>query len=271
MKWFRPESGESERRGSDAQNSSFAANHSADTKMGGKRWCLLFFLFLFFAAHLFAADLLVYPPVPGLEASAHYKVRVRAVGGEWRSAFAWETACKAGGKKEDAYFDTLAGWTHAYVNFETDGAVEVEIARVNGQAIRSAAVHPRRKASACSVVDGRALVRLDQPCLVAVDIDGQMDAQDTGKGYKGPPIHTVSIFANPLLAGKPHAQLPPVKLDGVPRPVVQVIAETTGEIRYTVRTQGDTFTPRVYAPGKYTIKAGKDKPDTVVAKGVEAG
>ena len=32
-----------------------------------------------------------------------------------------------------------------------------------------------------------------------------------------------------------------------------------------------TFTPRVYAPGKHTVKAGKDKPDTVVAKAVDAG
>jgi hypothetical protein len=173
----------------------------ADRNMGGKRWGLWFCLFS--AAHLFAGQLLVHPPVPGLEASGHYTVRVRPVGGEWRSALAWETACKTIETKTDAYFDTLAGWTHAYVNFETDGAVEVEIARANGQSIRSAAVHPRRKAAACSVVDGRALVRLEKPCLVAVDIDGQMDAQDTGKGYTGPPIHTVSIFANPPLAGKP--------------------------------------------------------------------
>ncbi len=68
---------------------------------------------------------------------------------------------------------------------------------------------------------------------------------------------------------KVHAQLPAVKLDGVENPVVQVIAEATEEILYTVRSQGASFTPRVYAPGKYTVKAGKDKPDTVVAKAVE--
>ena len=77
-------------------------------------------------------------------------------------------------KKTDAYFDTLAGWTHGYVNFETAGAVEIEIARVNGQPIRNAAVHPKRKASACTMNDGKVIVRLDQPCLVAVDIDTAM-------------------------------------------------------------------------------------------------
>jgi hypothetical protein len=156
--------------------------------------------------------LIVYPPVPGLAASEHYTVRVRLAqeGNPWQSAFAWETACKTIEKDTDAYFKHLAGWTHTYVNFEAEGAVEVEITRANGQPIRSAAVHPQRKASVCVVQDGKALVRLDQPCLVAVDIDGQMDGQDTGMGYKGPPLHTISIFANPPLPGKPRPDDPGV-------------------------------------------------------------
>ncbi|MDX2035698.1 MAG: hypothetical protein SFX72_03520 [Isosphaeraceae bacterium] len=149
--------------------------------------------------------LVVYSDVPGLQPSSHYRVRVRPAIEDalWRSSFTWETECKAIEKKTEAYFDTLAGWTHAYVNFETAGPVEVEITRVDGRPIRSAAVHPRRKASACSVEQGKAIVRLPGPGLVAVDIDGQMDDQDTGKGYKGPPIHTVSIFANPPVLSKP--------------------------------------------------------------------
>jgi len=154
-----------------------------------------------------AEECFVYPPVPGLAASAHYQLRVRSVGGEWQSPFVWQTECKT----EEGYFDTLEGWTHTYVNFETSSAVEVEISRVNGQPIRTAAVHPQRKTSSCVVKDGKALVKLDQPCLVAVDIDGQMDTQDTGKGYQGPPIHTISIFANPPLAGKPMPDGPGVR------------------------------------------------------------
>ena len=105
---------------------------------------------------LSAAGLIVYPQVPGLAPSAHYQVRVRPAGGggDWQNAFAWETTCKTIEKKSDAYFDTLAGWTHAYVNIETAGAVEFEISRVNGQPIRTAAVHPRRQTAACSVQDG---------------------------------------------------------------------------------------------------------------------
>jgi hypothetical protein len=170
------------------------------------------FLLVFIAPPGAAEGLLVYPPVPGLAAAEHYKVRIRGAteGSPWQDAFAWQTSCKTVEKKTDAYFDHLAGWTHAYVNFETAGAVEVEITRANGQPIRTAAVHPQRKASACAVKDGRAMVRLDKPCLVAVDIDGQMDAQDTGKGYQGPPIHTISLFANAPLAGKPQPTDPGV-------------------------------------------------------------
>ena len=158
-------------------------------------------------------DLVVYPPVPGLAASEHYTFRVRpAGGGDWRPVFAWETRCKAIEPKTDGYFDTLAGWTHTYCNLETAAAVEVEIARVDGRPIRTAAVHPRRKASACGIVDGKARVTIDEPCLVAVDLDGQMDAQDTGKGYRGPPLHTVSVFANPPLADKPKPDDPGVRV-----------------------------------------------------------
>lgn len=155
---------------------------------------------------------MVYPPVPGLPASEQYAIRVRpAGGGDWQPVFAWPTMCKAIEPKTDGYFDTLAGWTHTYCNFETAGPVEVEITRVDGRPIRTAAVHPRRKASACAVVDGKAYLTLDHPCLVAVDIDGQMDGQDTGKGYRGPPLHTISVFANPPLADKPRPDDPGVR------------------------------------------------------------
>jgi len=169
-------------------------------------------------AGLLAADesahgLVVYPPVPGLPPSCQYTIRVRTAGAgqdDWRSPFAFITTCKAVDKKSDAYFGSLAGWTHTYVNFETEVAVEVEISRATGQPIRTAAVHPRRKASSCTVTNGKALVALDKPCLVAVDIDGQMDGQNTGKGYKGPPIHTLSLFANPLISEKPRPDGPDV-------------------------------------------------------------
>lgn len=64
--------------------------------------------------------------------------------------------------------------------------------------------------------------------------------------------------------------LPELKFEGSTHPVVQVIAEATGDILYTVRVQGTSFRPRVYAAGKYSIKAGNDRPERIVMEGVEA-
>jgi hypothetical protein len=84
-----------------------------------------------FAAQAGSADLTIYAPAPGLEASSHYRVRIRPSGdgSAWRDAFAWQTECN----DEEAYFDSLKGWTHAYINFETSVAVEIEISRVIGE------------------------------------------------------------------------------------------------------------------------------------------
>ncbi len=49
--------------------------------------------------------------------------------------------------------------------------------------------------------------------------------------------------------------------DSVKDPVVQVVNESNGEILYTQRIQGHRFRPQVYAAGRYTVKAGIDKPD----------
>ena len=84
--------------------------------------------------------------------------------------------------------------------------------------------------------------------------------------FPGWPI-TIAQDAND--GRKVHAELAEVKLPEVKNPVVQVISESTGEILYTVRSQRESFKPRVYAPGKYTVKIGKDKPEQVIAKGIE--
>jgi hypothetical protein len=60
---------------------------------------------------------------------------------------------------------------------------------------------------------------------------------------------------------RPSAWLPELRFNGVQNPVVQVVAEATGEVLYTIRIQGDRFQPPVYAPGRYTVRAGRDKPD----------
>jgi hypothetical protein len=56
------------------------------------------------------------------------------------------------------------------------------------------------------------LVVIENPALFTVDIDGQMDDQDTGRGYGGPPIHTLTVFANPLIEDPPDPADPRVRL-----------------------------------------------------------
>ena len=88
--------------------------------------------------------------------------------------------------------------------------VTVEISKVNGQPITKAEVRPANKAKNVYVSGGKAYLTLNQPCNVAVDINGQMEDQNTGEinsspryVYSGPPIHAISIHGNPVLANKP--------------------------------------------------------------------
>jgi hypothetical protein len=55
----------------------------------------------------------------------------------------------------------------------------------------------------------------------------------------------------------PVAHLPRLKFTGVKHPVVQVFEESTGELVYALRLNGQEFQPHVFAPGTYTVKAGE--------------
>jgi len=53
--------------------------------------------------------------------------------------------------------------------------------------------------------------------------------------------------------------------------VIQVIAESNGEVLYTIRAKSNRFQPHVYAAGSYTVKIGKDKPDAQTLTGLKSG
>ncbi|MCK4920962.1 MAG: cadherin-like beta sandwich domain-containing protein [Bacteroidales bacterium] len=123
--------------------------------------------------------------------------------------------------------------------------IEVEIAKADGSPITKAAVHPGPKGSAVTITDGKAYFTMDEPALIAVDINGQMDDHDTGrdqfaKAYDGPPIHAVSIFAHPIF------EKPDTTIAGVT--VIQ-----PGE---TPPSDPGTFNTLYFAPGVHNI--GKD-------------
>ena len=152
----------------------------------------------------------VYGPVPGLSPSHYYSVQVREEGQEvWLQPFTLltectgETFCNTTG-----FYDHLANWSNSYVNFqlEEEVRVEVRIRKLWGDPVTKAVVRPVTAAVSCEVVEGEVLVVIDRPVLFTVDINGQMEDQDTGRlpdnrgYYDGPPIHTVTIFANPFIA-----------------------------------------------------------------------
>jgi hypothetical protein len=66
---------------------------------------------------------------------------------------------------------------------------------------------------------------------------------------------------------KVFARLPETDF-GSDRPVVAVIDEATGEVISVRRLAARRATLPVFAPGKYTLKAGADRPDAVVKSGI---
>jgi hypothetical protein len=117
--------------------------------------------------------------------------------------------------------------------------------------------------------DGYGIVRFDKQKRT-VTLECWPRFSDASQGDKaqfpGWPI-TIAMDAND--GRKIAGWLPELVFEGASSPVVQIIAEPTGDILYTVRTQGNRFQPRVYGPGKYTVKIGRDKPDELTLAGLE--
>jgi len=89
----------------------------------------------------------------------------------------------------------------------------------------------------------------------------------SAKQYPGWPL-TISQFDNynPPSWG----QLGEMTFD-VEDPVVQLVDSSTGEVLYTVRVAGSKFTPGAPKGKAFVVKAGKDAPETVVAKAAKVG
>ena len=74
--------------------------------------------------------------------------------------------------------------------------------------------------------------------------------------YPGFPI---KITQEDNYGRKAKAYLPTLHIKGQTDPVVQVINEGSKEVVYTLRIKGHTFRPKVFKPGKYTVKIGEGK------------
>lgn len=169
-----------------------------------------------------ADTLVVYKDVPGLVPSNFYTIKVRsaATNNEWVDIYANitqslrssipETAEGTNNSKEH-YYTYVKDWSHTYANIEMgkNSKVEVQITAKNNFKIRpsvypngftKANLHPEGKARDISVdALGNVTFTIYEPGQFTVDINGQMDEVNTGNGYSGPPIHAISIFANPYM------------------------------------------------------------------------
>ena len=156
-------------------------------------------------------NLSVYGEVPGLSPSPYYSFRVREKdSGEWLDTFPLMTECSLEKYcNTTGYYENMKDWSNTWINFEMkDGVeIEIEITKLFDAEITKAVVHPVKAAEKCKVQDGKAVVGIRNTGLFTVDINGQMDDQDTGKtpegNYDGPPIHTLTIFANPFVVDRP--------------------------------------------------------------------
>ena len=184
-------------------------------------------------------ELSVYGKVPGLSPSPFYQIKVRKEGSEhWLDPFTLVTECTT-----DKFCNTTGiyhhvhEWSNSYINFEMKDGIDIEIviSKLFGEPIEKAVVHPYTASKNCFIKNGKAHVTINKTGLFTVDINGQMDDQDTGrlpknKGYyDGPPIHTVTIFANPFLANKP--SLDDIRVYRV-TPGAEVPSEGAWEILY---------------------------------------
>jgi hypothetical protein len=118
--------------------------------------------------------------------------------------------------------------------------------------------------------DGFGIVRFDKRSR-RITFECWPRFSDAGAGdgaqFAGWPV-TIAMSDND--GRQPAAWLPELRFENVVHPVVQIVEEQTGEVLYTVRVGGDRFQPAVYAKGKYTIKAGRDRPASVTINGIEA-
>jgi hypothetical protein len=112
--------------------------------------------------------------------------------------------------------------------------------------------------------DGYGLVRFDkQTGTVTFECWPRFSE---GQQYPGWPI---TVRGDDNDGRRPVAWLPELVVQGVDRPVIQV-ADASGEILYTIRARSTRFQPPVYAPGEYTVRVGRDRPDGVSLTGVRA-
>merc|ERR1711988_28987 len=149
----------------------------------------------------------VFSSIPGRSHSTHYTAKVRAHGSEWSDAMVLEstakTACDSSNKNcvGCGYFSHLNGWTQSWLNLEVNevDTIEILIQRKSSPIQRAIVVPASSGAKVKSIGSDGVVVQLTKNARFHLDVDGGMNEVDTGMYYNGPPMHTMAVFANPML------------------------------------------------------------------------
>lgn len=155
-----------------------------------------------------AQRLKVFESIPNRAPSNQYTCRVRGEDMTWRNAFVLQTTSKKAIRVKDengttrsvnGYVSHLNDWSASWIAFEFEGGdVEVEITKL-GEAIEEVKVRPEYAATS-RIAEGKAYITITANVNFHVDINGAMERNPHGNGYVGPPVHTISVFANPIYA-----------------------------------------------------------------------
>lgn len=185
-------------------------------------------------------NLHVYPPVPGLDPSPYYEIRIQKVSElnsgnlaevtNWETPFAWFTQCRTD-EKGYYYQFGVGGWSQTYTNFELDSntPIVVKITRKSSGEItdgapsgpiEKAAVTPEHNIDSWEIIDGDVYVTMSNPAQVVIDVDRRMSDRKaprvSSSGWNFPyssaalGSHVVTIFANPFIEDKPNPDDPNV-------------------------------------------------------------
>jgi uncharacterized repeat protein (TIGR02543 family) len=232
--------------------------------------------------------LTVYTDVPGHDVSVIngyasraksdiYEIRVRsaATDNDWVQCFANMTYNRGQEMPLMTDFQTptathayqrfTAGWTHTYANIEMseNSPVEVEIRKIGNttldgsSVIVKSAVHPAHKIIAGSKKDenGRVYFKIDKPCQIVIDINGQMDDHNAayasnvegGRMPDGSPVHSIAFYANPIMA-KPVAS--------PSNTIVTVNPVDSSPVSRLTPPDSATYDTLVFAPGVHNVGPG---------------
>ena len=58
--------------------------------------------------------------------------------------------------------------------------------------------------------------------------------------------------------------LPTLKIKGDPDPVVEITDQSTGELEYIIRINGNEFIPKVFSNNKYNVRIGYPEKDLYI-------